>query len=190
TILSDSVPANTTYKRVTPGAGVTCPTQPTVDGGGTLTCTVTGSLAVGASATVAMTVRVLRVAPVGSTITNTATASSGLPDTIAANNSATATATVAALSADLAVAKTASTVSSPSTGAAVVAGREITYTITATNNGPSDTTGTITISDTTPPNTTFARTSGAGWSCSGVAPGATGTVSCVYTAPDSNRLPA
>src|SRR5207247_1348740 len=105
-------------------------------GGGTLTCTVTGSLAIGGTATVTMTVRVLRVAPAGSAITNTATASSGLPDLNAANNSSTITTTVSPLTADLSVTKTATLAASD--GSNVVPGHEITYTITTKNNGPSD----------------------------------------------------
>src|SRR5207245_477432 len=131
---------------------------PAVGGTGAITCSVTSSLANGAGKVFTVVVRVARSDAIGSTITNTATvaAPGALPDPIAANNSATAASTVSALTADLSVNKTASTVSSGS-GNTVVPGREITYTITTTNNGPSDTTGTITVTDILPSGTPFAR---------------------------------
>src|SRR5438132_279101 len=52
-------------------------------------------------------------------------------------------------------------------------GTELTYPITATNNGPSDATPTIT--DAIPSNTTFVRVVAAGWSCTGPTGG---VVSC------------
>jgi uncharacterized repeat protein (TIGR01451 family) len=74
--------------------------------------------------------------------------------------------------ADIAITKTAA--------AAVSAGTNLTYTITVTNNGPSDAAG-VTFTDVLPPNTTFvseAQTSGPAFNCTNPAVGATGTVSC------------
>ena len=67
---------------------------------------------------------------VGTTLTNTATVASLTPDPIAANNSATVTRPIARL-ADVAVTKSVI----PTT---VTAGSAVTYTITASNDGPSD----------------------------------------------------
>src|SRR5439155_26001621 len=62
------------------------------------------------------------------------------------------------------------------------AGAELTYTITATNLGPSDTTDTVTVTDTipaTPSGTTFQRiTPPNGWTCNTPAVGSGGTVTC------------
>jgi uncharacterized repeat protein (TIGR01451 family) len=81
------------------------------------------------------------------------------------------TVTVTAASADLSVAKT----DSPDP---VSAGSNITYTVTVTNNGPSDAES-VTLSDTIPTNTTFVSNSGAaGWSCTNPSAGGTGTISC------------
>jgi uncharacterized delta-60 repeat protein/uncharacterized repeat protein (TIGR01451 family) len=74
-------------------------------------------------------------------------------------------------SADLTVAKSGS----PNP---VIAGQEITYTITLINNGP-DAAANVTLSDPTPPGTTFqSLASPPGWSCTTPPVGKTGTVTC------------
>ncbi len=76
----------------------------------------------------------------------------------------------AAANADLAITKTQST-------SAPAAGDNLTYTVTVTNNGPSDA-STVSVSDPLPANTTFVSASGpAGWTLSTPAVGANGTVS-------------
>src|SRR5207245_6881049 len=103
------------------------------------------------------------------------------------NNSATANTTVGSRSTDLTITKTASTVSDAANGSVVVPGREITYTITATNLGPSDTAASgAKITDTVPAGTTFARVNvpaASGWTCLPVSAGAAaGTVvTCTVT---------
>ena len=75
------------------------------------------------------------------------------------------------LTADLSVTKT----DSPDP---VVAGTNLTWTITATNNGP-DPAASAALSDTLPAGTTFVSLSSpGGWSCTTPAVGATGTVAC------------
>ena len=97
-------------------------------------------------------------------------------DTVAVNNAGVAGACTAGTSgnADLSTTKAAS----PSSA---VTGQDITYTVTATNNGPADAT-TVLVSDTTPANTTFQSIiAPAGWTCTTPAVGGTGSISCSAT---------
>src|SRR5207248_10508261 len=67
---------------------------------------------------------------------------------------------------------TASTLTDTASGSIVVPGREITYTLTATNHGPSDSFNPV-ITDVIPTGTTWARsTQPAGWTCTPVSAGA------------------
>src|SRR5439155_8324074 len=117
--------------------GTTTPTIP--PGTGTITCTI-GSLASGASSA-----NLTLVVKVGSgasgTINNTATAFSVTSDPTKGNNAKLASTSVGPASSDLTITKTASTPADPSAGSTVVPGQIITYTITATNSGPSDDAG-------------------------------------------------
>lgn len=76
-----------------------------------------------------------------------------------------------ALSSDMSITKTpASTI--------VIAGNNITYTISVTNNGPDAATN-VTMTDTTPANTKFnSLTVPAGWTCIIPAVGGSGTINC------------
>ncbi len=74
-------------------------------------------------------------------------------------------------SADLSISKTTPSV-------VVVPGNNITYTITATNNGPTSAANTA-VADTVPPNTTFQSiTPPAGWTCITPVAGGTGPINC------------
>jgi uncharacterized repeat protein (TIGR01451 family) len=108
-----------------------------------------GNLAVGASQSVTVSVTV--GASVAGTITNTATVSGNQPDPDPSNNTSTAITTVSTQS-DLSIVKTGS----PNP---VVAGNNLTYTLTVTNNGPSTATG-VTISDPFPSGETFVSSTG------------------------------
>src|SRR5918998_1765669 len=108
------------------GTSVRC-AIPTLAAGASATITVQGQLASGLGAGVA--------------VTNTATVTATTPDPDASNNTARATVTTTAPFADVRVTKTG-----PET---VVAGRTITWTVTATNWGPADATG-VTITDAVP----------------------------------------
>ncbi|MFO1467451.1 MAG: SdrD B-like domain-containing protein, partial [Steroidobacteraceae bacterium] len=55
----------------------------------------------------------------------------------------------------------------------VTAGGQVTYALTTTNLGP-DTSSSLSVSDTLPPNVTYVSASGSGWSCSAAA----GVVTC------------
>ena len=88
-VLSESVPANTTFQSLAPPAGWTCSSVPVVGGTGAFTCSI-ASLAAGGSATFTYSVRVNLGTAAGTVVANTATVSSTTPDTNSANNSSSA----------------------------------------------------------------------------------------------------
>ncbi|MFM7627042.1 MAG: hypothetical protein ACKO7G_11410, partial [Gammaproteobacteria bacterium] len=100
-------------------------------------------------------------------ITGTAAISSS-NDTNPANNSQNATTTVTS-GADLSLTKT----DFPDP---VIGGANVTYTLTATNNGP-NAAGNLVLTDSLPGSSTFVSASGTGWSCSHAA----GLVTCNRT---------
>lgn len=170
-VLSDAVPTNTTFVSLAQSSGpaFTCSTPP-AGSGGPVSCT-TPALNAAASATFTLVVRTNAGVSSGTTISNTASASSSDPDANPGNNSATATTTVSAI-ADAGVTK-----SGPAT---LTPGSPATYSITVTNNGPGDAQS-VTLSDTLPPGTTFAsmaQTSGPSFACTTPSAGAAGTVNC------------
>lgn len=89
-------------------------------------------------------------------INSSATVSTASADTNTANNTLGQTTTVQE-GADLVVSK----VGTPNP---VSAGANVTYTLTASNNGPSAAQG-VRVIDTLPPNVVFVSASGGGWSC-------------------------
>ncbi len=167
--------ANPTFTETIPGTVVA---QTLTGPGGTWTCTVatltcTDSAGMGATTTVnfTFTVKVNNNVASGSTISETDTGSSATTvDPNPSNNSVTVNTQVGD-SADLAVTNVGSPVP-------VAAGSNITYTQVVTNNGPSAA-PTATLTETTPPNTTFQSVAPpAGWSCVTPAVNATGTITC------------
>jgi uncharacterized repeat protein (TIGR01451 family) len=165
--LSDTLPAGTTFVSLSSPAGWSC-TTPAVGSGGTVSCSIP-ALATG-NAVFTLTVQVGPSVPSGTVLSNTATVGSSTPDPAPGNESGTATTTVGA-SADLSVTK----VDTPDP---VVAGANLTYTLTVANAGPSAA-ASATLSDTLPPSTSFVSfTPPAGWSCTAPPVGGTGTVSC------------
>lgn len=122
------------------------------------------NLGAGATITRSVTVQVDSLLPVGTTaITNTATvADDGAngPDPNPADNTASDTDTINA--ADLAITKA----DNPDP---VSAGQPLTYTLTVTNNGPSDATD-VTVTDTLPVSVTLVSATPAQGTCSGTAP--------------------
>ena len=127
-VVKDTIPGQVSVLSVTPSSG-SCtagipgnPLQP-------LTCTM-GNLAAPGSATVVVVVAVNPSVPSGTVINNNATVSSAVADPNTGNNSATAAVNVVT-SADLVVVKTSDkSIYKPSS--------TIIYSITVTNNGPSD----------------------------------------------------
>ena len=97
------------------------------------------------------------------TITNTAVIAGNEPETTLTNNTSSASTQINPL-VDLAIVKTAA----PSP---VTAGNQLTYTLTANNNGPSDATG-VSIADTLPAGVTYVSAS----SSQGTVSQANGTV--------------
>jgi uncharacterized repeat protein (TIGR01451 family) len=152
--VNDPLPAGTSFGSATPSQG-TCDA--------TVSCAL-GTINSGASVTIALVVDVDPA--VAGVITNTATASSTTADPDPGNNVGTAATTVAAPpSADVAVTKT----DSPDP---VTAGNNITYTITVTNNGPSDAPS-VTLADEVPTGTSFVSASSSQGACAG-----TTTITC------------
>jgi uncharacterized repeat protein (TIGR01451 family) len=126
-----------------------------------------GTLTNGQSVTITST---YSIAPssAGSVITNTATVSSTTADPLASNNTAVKTTPITG-SADVTITKSGPGSSTP--------GATLTYTITVTNNGPSDAAA-VTVTDATPANTTFVSNSGA---CTSAFPCALGTMTAGQT---------
>jgi uncharacterized repeat protein (TIGR01451 family) len=164
---SDTLPASTTFVSLSAAAGWSC-TTPAVGAAGTITCSI-ASLPVRTD-NFTLTIATSASLTDGSIITNTATVTAATTDPTPGNNTATATTAVGSGSADLSISKTGPSTVSP--------GQTFSYTITASNAGPSAAT-TASWTDTLPPNTTFASLSAAaGWSCTTPAVGAAGTVTC------------
>jgi uncharacterized repeat protein (TIGR01451 family) len=178
-------PVNATFYSLNPPSGWTCST-PAVGGTGTISCTDSNTLAVGATATFPIVMTAPASAPAGTVLSDTAYASASTPDPNTTNNFATASVTVATSGqADLAVTSTG-------TPNPVTPGNNITYTQSIINNGPvaitaSTTTTpatTVTFTDTIPTNTTLAAafTAPTGWTCNNIVVGGTGTFTCTLNA--------
>ncbi len=163
--LTETAPANTTFVSLTGPAGWTCTPA-------TLTCT-NPSLAASTPATITYVVTVTAGTAAGTAINETASVSSAVSDPNTANNSVTAADVVAtATQSDLVATNSASPTS-------VAPGSNVTYTQGVTNNGPAATNTGMTLTETTPPNTTFQSiTTPAGWSCVTPSVGGTGTITC------------
>ncbi len=149
---SDTLPAGTTFVSLAGPPGWSC-TTPSIGSGGTVTCTAS-SFAVG-SAGFSMIVNVDAGVASGTVLANTATVTSATSDPSAGNNSATATTTVVT-SADASITKTDGVTT-------VTPGGSTTYTITASNAGPSNTAATV--------GDTFPATLTCSWTCVGAGGG-------------------
>ncbi len=145
TSVTDTLPANVTLVSITPSTGQCTGTS----------CSL-GTLNSGASATITIVV----TANSGTSVTNSASVTSSVPDKNTADNSASVTTPVNPGSADLGITKT----STPST--ALTVGQNVTYTMQITNAGPSLAPNTI-MTDTLPAEVTFVSVSTSRGSCSG-----------------------
>ncbi len=179
-VLTDSWPTGFSQGSITASQGSCTLTA----GGPDFSCAL-GTVGAGASATVSVTFSV-PAALAGGPQTNTASVAGGLADPTPANDSASDTDTVAEV-ADLAVTKTDGLASvQAGTGGHA-------YTITVTNNGPSDADGVILADGVPGPLTAGVPSADLGGDCSGssgntvtcslptsLAPGATWTVTIPY----------
>ncbi len=179
--LSDPLPAGTTFRSLSAPVGWTC-TTPAVGVAGTVSCT--NPLFGVSSAVFTLVVRVASSTASGTVLTNTATISSTSGDPNPGNNSGSTT-TAVTTSADLAITKTGP--------ASAVPGTNLVYTVTVTNNGPSDA-ASVNIADPTPVGLTFVSNSGdctTAYPCSlgTVAAGTTRTITSTYALPSSYAGP-
>ena len=126
-VMTDALPAGVRFVSLTPPAGWTC-TTPAANANGTVSCNI-ASQPVG-SAAFPIVVNLDPAVPNGTVISNTASATTTSVDSNPANNSGSVSVN-GAISADLSVTLT----DSPDP---VVAGTQLTYVATLTNNGPSD----------------------------------------------------
>ncbi len=168
--ISFPMAAGTTFTSAAASAGGSC-TSPAVGATGTVSCTWPGVTAVGAGAARSVTI-VAGVPPAatpGTNLTVNATTASTPPDLNTGNNGASATTTVGPASADLLAGLTAAPTPS------VVAGTNLVYSATVTNQGPSDAQN-AQVSLPLPAGTSLVSAMGTGATCSG-----TTTVVCVFS---------
>ena len=155
--------ANLTFQSVIPPAGWTCTGFPASN------CT-NPSVGAGVSGTFTVIYKVNAGTASGTVITDTATVN-GTNQSYGVNSAVATDIVAGAAQADLVL----TTAGSPSI---VLAGNDIAYTQTVTNNGPVAAT-TASFTEATPPNTTFQSVlAPAGWTCTAPAVGLTGNVNC------------
>ena len=159
--VSDTLPAGLT-PTIASGTGWSCPIA-----GQTVTCTRSDALPA-VSSYPGITITVLVAQTAGGTLTNTATASGGNELNVT-NDSASDTTTIVS-SSDMAITKTGA----PNP---VKQGNTLTYTLTVTNNGPSDASN-VTVTDTLPTTVSYTSATPSQGTCSQ----ATGTVTCLLGA--------
>ncbi|MFZ0734923.1 MAG: C25 family cysteine peptidase [Candidatus Sulfotelmatobacter sp.] len=167
---TETTPPNTTFQSIVIPAGWTCPTLPAVGGTGTITCNDGSSLATGGANTVTFTVvlQVNSLAPSGTNITDTASATATNVVPGETTNTASASVIVAnANSADMAIVKSA--MQNP-----VLEGNPLTYMLSVSNNGPATATN-VTVADAIPSSTVYQSYTSTQGSCSE----AGGTLTCL-----------
>ena len=165
---SDALPAGETFVSDVQNTGpaFSC-TNPPVGSNGTVNCSI-GTLNSGATATFTLTANVGSGIVAGTVLSNTANVSNAVSDPNAGNNSSTINTTVTT-NADVGIIKAGP--------AAASAGTDITYTLTANNNGQSDAQSVV-VNDVLPATETFVSLSAPGYSCTTPSVGSTGTVNC------------
>jgi uncharacterized repeat protein (TIGR01451 family) len=166
--ITDPLPAGTTFVSLSSPAGWSC-TTPAAGAAGTVTCGQSPMPEGSASFTLVVHVSSSRAA---GPLSNSVAFDSTTGGRATSVNGSTAVQVVT--SADMAV--TATDAPDP-----VTPGTTLTYSITVTNNGPSDAPS-PSLSNPTPAGTTFASlTPAGGWTCTTPAAGSSGTVDCSAT---------
>jgi len=169
--LTDTLPGTMTFVSIVQNSGPAfdCSSHPSVGSGGTITCTI-ASLAAGATATFTLTGHIPPGTASGTSFSNTASVSSSTTDPDPDNNSSLTFLTV--VTSDLGISKTG-----PATA---TSGGTISWTITASNNGP-DTSSPAAFDDPLPAGTTFAsivQNTGPTFVCTNPGAGNNGDVNC------------
>ena len=152
--VTDTLPAGVTFVSANSTVGACA------ENAGIVTCNI-GALANGGTAIITIIV----TPTVPATLSNTASAATTTFDPVAANNSTTIT-TTARLVTDLSLTKT----DNPDP---ILAGQNLTYTVTVSNGGPHNATG-VTLTDTLPANVTFVSANSTAGTCAQAA----GVVTC------------
>lgn len=146
-VLTDTLPAGAAFVSAAPPAGVSCSAA-----GQVITCTAP-QLANGASIAVPIVAAVAPGSAANTQLTDIAEVSSGTGDDVPSNNSASAT-TMVTRSADVSLTKSVSP-------AAAVPGAQLTYTLVASNAGPSSANNVV-IADALPLGLTYVGSTPAG----------------------------
>lgn len=128
--------------------------QCTVDLAQIVQCVLSGPLPAGDTSDITLTVHVAADFS-GDAITNIATATTTTPDPDAPVHATDV------------VNEEADIVLSKSHEGTVVAGRQVTYTLTVRDDGPAAAAGPITVADLLPPTLTYVSAGGSGWECAG-----------------------
>ena len=175
--LTDSFPAGATLTGISAAVGWTCTPSSGFPLVGPQAISCTRATANNASTTPLNlgNVSVNFTATTAGSLSNTATISSPATDTTPANNSSTVVSTVQT-NANMAINKTSSTISAP-------IGTNFTYTITASNVGPSDVTAvqTTTVTDPIPTGVTVSAIAATGWACTAPPIVGPATLTCTRT---------
>jgi large repetitive protein len=179
--VTDPLPVGEKWISAT-GVGWACPT-PVPSGPATVVCTRPSSYPVGLQTSITLMVELSPAAV--PTATNTASVAGQGTDPDPANNIATSSVTVAPV-ANLLLAKSL-------TSAGLVTGAAADYALTVTDQGPSPTSGTLTVTDPLPAGLSYVQATGPGWTCSALgstltcstgqslAAGATSTITLAVT---------
>jgi uncharacterized repeat protein (TIGR01451 family) len=169
-VVTQAIPANTTFQSMVVPANWTCVTLP-AGGTGTITCTSNANMTSGSASIFTIVVLVNTNTPGTTVIAASDNITSTTADPDLANNTDSTNVTVVA--ADLALTQTPNpTVVQP--------GGTITYTLSLTNNGLSPAANAV-VYQQTPPNTTFqsvAVNPVGSWTCISPAVGGTGQIRC------------
>jgi uncharacterized repeat protein (TIGR01451 family) len=168
-VITQPIPNNTTFLSIS-AAGWTCTTPAVGSSTGNVVCTDNGNLAAGSNAFFTVTVTVPLGTPGQTSVNGSATVTS----TTTLTGTTTATSTVTVTSANLVLSQSVSpTAASPS--------GTLTFTDVITNTGPSTATAPV-FTFTVLANAGYQGVTAPGYTCAGLAVGATGTLTCTAAA--------